>query len=40
MTVRAETSTPAREIWELAESADVREFVADLRKIMATVVRS
>ena len=30
----------AREIWELAESADVREFVADLRKIMARVVRS
>ena len=25
----------AREIWELAESADVRDFVADLRKVMA-----
>ena len=30
----------AREIWELVESADVRDFVADLGKIMATVVRS
>jgi len=39
----AETDLPeevARTVWEAAETSYVREFVADLRKIMATAVRS
>jgi len=35
----AETDLPeelAREVWEAAETSYVREFVTDLRKIMAT----
>ena len=39
----AETDLPeevARTVWEAAETSYVREFVADLRKIKATAVRS